>query len=32
MRPGMLIESVCGLLDADDPETCIAREAFEKPL
>ena len=27
---GMLIETCAGLLDADDPETCIAREAFEE--
>jgi GDP-mannose pyrophosphatase NudK len=27
---GMLIEACAGLLDADDPETCIAREAFEE--
>ena len=27
---GMLIEACAGLLDQDDPETCIAREAFEE--
>jgi nudix-type nucleoside diphosphatase (YffH/AdpP family) len=27
---GMLIEACAGLLDKDDPETCIAREAFEE--
>jgi GDP-mannose pyrophosphatase NudK len=27
---GMLIEACAGLLDADEPETCIAREAFEE--
>ena len=27
---GMLIEACAGLLDTDDPETCIAREAFEE--
>ena len=27
---GMLIEACAGLLDADDPETCIVREAFEE--
>jgi nudix-type nucleoside diphosphatase (YffH/AdpP family) len=27
---GMLIEACAGLLDNDDPETCIAREAFEE--
>ncbi len=27
---GMLIEACAGLLDADAPETCIAREAFEE--
>jgi GDP-mannose pyrophosphatase NudK len=27
---GMLIEACAGLLDEDDPETCIAREAFEE--
>jgi GDP-mannose pyrophosphatase NudK len=26
----MLIEACAGLLDNDDPETCIAREAFEE--
>jgi nudix-type nucleoside diphosphatase (YffH/AdpP family) len=27
---GMLIEACAGLLDAEAPETCIAREAFEE--
>jgi len=27
---GMLIEACAGLLDKDEPETCIAREAFEE--
>ncbi|MGH8240652.1 MAG: GDP-mannose pyrophosphatase NudK [Steroidobacteraceae bacterium] len=27
---GMLIEACAGLLDQDEPETCIAREAFEE--
>src|ERR1041384_4970870 len=27
---GMLIETCAGLLDRDDPETAIAREAFEE--
>ena len=27
---GMLIEACAGLLDQDDPETCVAREAFEE--
>jgi GDP-mannose pyrophosphatase NudK len=27
---GMLIEACAGLLDAQSPETCIAREAFEE--